>query len=328
VPASRQAGRLMKKLCAGLPNLSAEGRQRPFTFSETTKGRKLSAFHTKNTPLQLSIYFMKRIFLSAIIFLLASIAGYAQPKLGEVACVYITTADLDSSVAVYEKLGFPKTAANTFPVPWAQVSDGSLLIMMRKDTTPYIGLTYYSSEVEKVVEYLEKEGIVFSSKPKDGDPIKRYYFKSPDGFNIMLASNLGGFQQPTGNTLLTMQQSDFMSPDKYPNKQCGAFGEFAHPVANLPASVAFWKKLGFKQSAEMKEPYPHAILSDGLMIIGLHQTKHFDYPAVTYFGLNTENKVQQLKNNGLKNFTEVAGKNNVSLKTWEGQHFFIFSVGM
>jgi hypothetical protein len=271
---------------------------------------------------------MKRIILVAIIFLPITIAANAQSKLGEVACIYITTANLDSSVAVYEKLGFPKIASNIFPVPWAQVSDGSLLIMMRKDATPYIGLTYYSSGVEKVVEQLEKEGVVFASKPKEGDPIKRYYLKSPDSFNIMLAPNLGGFQQPTGNTLLTMQQSDFMSADKYPNKQCGAFGEFAHPVADLAATVAFWKKLGFKSSAEMKKPYPHAILTDGLMIIGLHQTKHFDYPAVTYFGLNTEKKVQQLKDNGLKDFTEVAGKNNVSLKTWEGQHFFIFSLGM
>jgi predicted lactoylglutathione lyase len=255
-------------------------------------------------------------------------SAYSQSKLGEVACVYMTTPDLDSSVAVYEKLGFPKTNSNTFPVPWAQVSDGSLLIMMRKDATPYIGLTYYVTDIEKVAGQLEKDGIVFTSKPKEGDPIKRYYFKSPDGFNIMLASNLGAFQQPTGTTMINMKQEDYASADKYPNKQCGVFGEFAHPVTDINASVAFWKKLGFTVKAEMKEPYAHAILSDGLMIIGLHQTKHFNYPAVSYFGLNTEKRVQQLKEKGLKNFTEVTDKNNVVLTTWEGQHFFIFSLGM
>jgi hypothetical protein len=125
-----------------------------------------------------------------------------------------------------------------------------------------------------------------------------------------------------------MKPTDFNSPDKYPNKQCGAFGEFAHPVTDPAASIAYWKKLGFKVSGEMKEPYPHAILTDGLMIIGLHQTKHFTYPAVTYFGINTEKRIQQLKEKGLQDFTEVAGKNNVMLKTWEGQHWFIFSMGM
>ena len=271
---------------------------------------------------------MRFVFLSIIALLLLSITGNTQSKLGEVACVYVTTPDLDSSVAVYEKLGFPKIASNTFPVPWAQVSDGSLLIMMRKDATPYIGLTYYVATVEKVVEELEKEGIVFVSKPKDGDLIKRYYFKSPDGLNIMLASNLGGFQQPTGITMINMKPADFSDAGKYPNKQCGVFGEFAHPVADINTSVAFWKKLGFKLSAEMKDPYPHAILTDGLMIIGLHQTKHFDYPAVTYFGLNAGKRVQELKDKGLRNFSEVAGKNNVVLKTFEAQHFFIFSLGM
>src|SRR6185436_9819654 len=102
--------------------------------------------------------------------------------LGDVACVYVTTANLDSSVTVYEKLGFPKILSNTVPVPWAQVSDGSLLIMMRKDPTPYIGLTYYVTDIDNTVSQLEKDGIVFSQKPKETDPIKRYYIKTPDGF--------------------------------------------------------------------------------------------------------------------------------------------------
>ncbi len=160
---------------------------------------------------------MKRI-LSAITSLIATIAGFSQAQLGEVACVYVTTTDLDSSMAVYEKLGFQKIASNTFPVPWVQASDGSLLIMMRKDANPYIGLTYYVADIEKIAQELEKDGIVFTQKPKEGDPIKRYYFKSPDDFNIMLASNIGGFQQPQGITLLNMKPEDFQSMDKYPKR--------------------------------------------------------------------------------------------------------------
>ena len=259
-----------------------------------------------------------------VIFLMISVCGFTQSKLGEVACVYVTSPDLDSSISVYEKLGFPKIASNTFPVPWAQASDGSLLIMIRKDDNPYMGLTYYVNDIEKTAEQLEKDGIVFTQKPKEGDPIKRYYFKSPDGFNIMLASNLGAFQQPKGTTMLNMKQADYASADKYPNKQCGVFGEFCHPVTDLNSSIAFWKMIGFEVKYQTIQPYPHAILSDGLMIIGLHQTKNFNYPAVTYFGLDTDKRVDQLKEQGLKNFTEMMGKNNVILKTWEGQHFFLF----
>lgn len=271
---------------------------------------------------------MKKFLSFSISILLLVTISFSQAKLGEVACVYITTADLDSSLAVYEKLGFPKVASNTFPVPWAQASDGSLLIMMRKDPVPYIGLTYYASEIEKVTEQLEKDGIVFTQKPKDGDMIKRYYFKSPDDFTVMLASNLGSFKQPSGVTMIGMNPTDFNAADKYPNKQCGVFGEFCHPVKDLDVSIAWWKKLGYDLKLRESAPYPHAILTDGLMIIGLHQTSHFTYPAITYFGINTASRIQQLKEKGLKNFSVIAGDGNQSLTTWEGQHFFIFSLGM
>ena len=98
---------------------------------------------------------MLRNFFTAFFLLAASFTCFSQIKLGEVACVYVTTTNLDSSVALYEKIGFPKIASNVFPVPWAQVSDGSLLIMMRKDSTQYAGLTYYTTDAEKVVEQLE-----------------------------------------------------------------------------------------------------------------------------------------------------------------------------
>ena len=39
-------------------------------------------------------------------------------------------------------------------------------------------------------------------------------------------------------------------------------------------------------------------------------------------------QIQLLRELGLKNMTEMAGKNNQALLTWEGQHFFIFSLGM
>jgi len=111
------------------------------------------------------IFFMKRLLFISFTFLMLQHAS-AQSKLGDVACVYITTPNLDSSFAVYEKLGFSKTGASDFPVPWMQVSDGSLLIMMRKDATPYIGLTYYVADVDKVAAQLEKDSIIFSQRPK------------------------------------------------------------------------------------------------------------------------------------------------------------------
>lgn len=267
-------------------------------------------------------------FLLAIFISGFSMVSFSQTKLGEVASIYVASTDLDSSIAFYKKIGFPKIASNVMPVPWALVSDGSLLIMMRKDSTKYVGLTYYTKNIENTVAQLEKNGIVFIQKPKEEDLIKRYFFKSPDGLNIMLASNVGLFKQPTGVTMLNMNPIALQSEGTYPNKECGAFGEFCHPVTDLNRSIEYWKKLGFEVKTQTSQPYPWAILSDGLMLIGLHQTKNFSYPAVTYFGLNTEKRVQELKEKGVTGITEFMGKNHVSLKTWEGLQFFLFSTGM
>src|SRR5204862_2524905 len=182
-------------------------------------------------------------FILNLVLLFVCMISFSQSKLGEVACVYVTTPDLDSSVAMYGQLGFPKTASNTFPVPWAQVSDGSLLIMMRKDPVSYIGLTYYVTDIDNVAARLEKEGIEFVQKPKEGDPIKRYYIKTPDGFNIMLASNLGAFSQPAGLTILTMNTEDFQQSDKSKINQFVAFGEFCNPALYLNIQFETWNKL-------------------------------------------------------------------------------------
>ena len=89
----------------------------------------------------------------------------------------------------------------------------------------------------------------------------------------MLASNVGLFKEPTGITMLNMNPIALQSEDKYSNKEVRAFGEFCHPVTVLNSSIGYWKKLGFEVKTQMTQPYPWAILSDGLMLIGLHQTK-------------------------------------------------------
>lgn len=270
---------------------------------------------------------MKKLLFSLVVQGLGVGFSFSQEKLGEVACIYNTSTNLDSTTAIYQRLGFQKVNENSFPSPWAQYSDGSLLIMVRKDNVKYSGLTYYTTNLAAIVNQLEKDGIVFSKKPGEGDPIKRYYFNSPDGLSIMLADNLGGFSQPKGISLLNMNPADFKTAEKYPNKQCGVFGEYCHPVKDLDKSIAFWKKLGFTVKSKMDQPYPHAILSDDLMIIGLHQTSNFDYPAITYFGIQTAERVNLLRKKGLS-FTNMQGAANVVTTGWEGQHFFLFSLGM
>ena len=255
-------------------------------------------------------------------------ATLPKPQLGEISALTINTPDLETSLRYYQKLGFTEIMRSDFPFPWIQVTDEALLIMLKKGDDPYLALTYYSPEAELIAGELEKKGIGFLSKPKETDMVKRFLFQSPDELNISLVGIPGGFRKPSGNTMLTMDQSDYFKPETYTNKTAGMFGELAHPVKDLDASVSFWEKIGFAVLSKFASPYPWAIISDGLSTVGLHQSNHFSYPAITFFAADMKDKIENLKTAGLENFTEKGGPSNIVLTTPEQQHIFLFKMGM
>lgn len=249
-----------------------------------------------------------------------------KPFLGDVTAITMSTPDLDSSFEFYSRLGFRELLRSDFPIPFLQMTDGALLIMLRKDTASYIALTYYVKDLEEKVSALKQDGIEFTVHPLPTDMIKRYVLKTPDGLSVSLVTFVEGFVQPAGPTMLHMPQADYFDPSKYVNKSCGMFGEFAHPVKDLDASIEFWKKLGFKTLSKMTSPYPWAIISDGLAVVGLHQTTHFNYPAITFFAVDMPAKIEALKATGIDSITET-GKGNIVLNSPENQHINLFKLG-
>ncbi len=249
-----------------------------------------------------------------------------KPKLGNVYSITIGTTDLENSLSYYQKLGFKELYRADFPFPWIQITDGALLIMLRKMDEPYIALTYYANDYDKLIADLEQEGIQFKMKPNPSDMVKRALVESPDGMIVSLISFVEGFSQPAGATMLTTAPQDFNNSSKYVNQVCGMFGEFAHPVKDFDASVKFWEKLGFKVLHQTDVPYKWGIISDGLSILGLHQTDTFSKPTITFFASDMKEKIQKLKSEGLENFTDK-GENNTVLITPEDQRINLFKLG-
>ena len=247
--------------------------------------------------------------------------------LGDISAITITSPDLEASFAFYQRLGFKEVMRSDVPFPLIQVSDGALLIMLRKDPTPYLSLTYYVKDLAAVVKDMEQKGVTFSQKPKDKDMIKRYIFQSPDGLNIALVTFVPGMMAPAGCGMLTMPQQDMFDPEKYVNKAVGMYGELAHPVADLDKSLVFWASLGFTFVSRQSMPYPWAIISDGLSVVGLHQTTDFSYPALTFFATDMRSKIDKLKAKGLTNYKEK-GAGNIVLVRPEQQHIILFRMGM
>jgi len=73
----------------------------------------------------------------------------------------------------------------------------------------------------------------------------------------------------------------------------------------------------------MTQPYPLAILSDGLMLIGLHQTKDFNYPLLL-ISVSTRKENRRPESKRADSFKEMIGKSNVILDTWKDSISFCF----
>jgi catechol 2,3-dioxygenase-like lactoylglutathione lyase family enzyme len=249
-------------------------------------------------------------------------------RMANVAAITITSPDLAESLKFYQQLGFREVLRSPFPFTWIQITDGALLIMLRLDSDPYIGLTYYSTKIDSVVPELKDKGLAISETPAPEKGTKRYEMQSPDGHHVTLLTHVHGFTQPAGANLLQMSKQDYMDPDKYENKTCGIFGELAYPVADLDASISFWSKLGLVVISRFTAPHPWAILSDGLAAVGLHQTTDFTQPTITYFAKDMKEKIEKLQSTGIKEIQTAKGQSSVTLSTPEHQRINLFKIGV
>lgn len=205
-------------------------------------------------------------------------------KLGDVAQIAIGVPDIDESAAFYETLGFIKLAEADQPWPWKQYTDGQNLILLNQDGNQYIGLNYFSASAASKVKQMEANGMEFLLKQEVDGRLHMAIFSDSDGLMASLIN-----QDPTGMAL----------PEGEPISHCGKFGEFALGVADHQKASRFWGQYGFEKLYASSEPYPWGIFSDGLVVLGFHQTDEFQGPCMTYFAPDMPERIRKLEKNGL-----------------------------
>ena len=240
-------------------------------------------------------------------------------KLGKVAQINIGVSDLQHSLAFYEKLGYENIEASDDPYPWARLTDGQNLILLNQDGNQYIGLVYFSRDATRRVSNLEKAGIEIVQRREQEGQIMMAIFVGPGGLVVGLINHdPEGMPQPSG----------------HPATKCGTFGEFAVPVDDFQAAMAFWRKLGFTSLYESDDPYPWGIVSDENIVLGLHENMEygdeidFNGPAMTYFAPDMAKRIDRLKEDGFSFEKELKTEsglvNNATLLGPDGELLFLF----
>jgi catechol 2,3-dioxygenase-like lactoylglutathione lyase family enzyme len=219
-------------------------------------------------------------------------------KPGDYVEIRTTVGDIAEAQVFYEKLGFKAVGGDV-------VTDGSINIRLLIDDEPSPSLGYAGSDVAAITTALG-----FDTPPSHDSTS----FTAPDGLNIRLDAQASSVPMPTGTPMSRTAISHL-----------GKFGEFALPVADRDAAIAFWEKLGFEQMYAADEPYPFVIISDGLIVLGLHQTSDFDQPHVTYFAADMAARIARLQADGVVvRFMSEDDKSNAAFTAPGGQRFFLF----
>ncbi len=250
-----------------------------------------------------------------------------KPMLGDVVVINMTTPDFEVSSAFYKRLGFSELMRSDFPFPVMFLSDGAVMILMRKMDHPFIGLTYFVYDLDPVLAELAQRGVETEELAAPSKVMRRIRIVAPDNHNISLVTHLPGIEQPQGNTMLSTPPADCTKPELYTNQAIGMFGEFSHCVKDLELALEFWQKLGFFIMSKNTSPYPWAIIADGMMTVGLHQDKEF-VPRPTFFSSDAREKIAKLKAEGLDNYVNAMGEVNITIATPEKQHVNVFYLGM
>ena len=226
-------------------------------------------------------------------------------KLGNVVQIAIGVPDLEESASFYETLGFAKLAENDTPWPWKQYSDGQNLLLLNQDGNRYIGLNYFSPHIAEIVAAIEARGVTFLSKQQREDGrLQMAIFADDQGLMVGLINH-----DPTG---MKLPSGESMS-------KCGTFGEFSLGVENFQKASHFWQQFGFTETYASSDPYPWGILTDEMIVLGLHQTNEFKGPCLTYFEPDMAARIEELKTAGL------AIDDNGILNGPAGETLFLFS---
>lgn len=245
-------------------------------------------------------------------------------KLGSICQITIGTANVRESYDFYRELGFRKLAEDSEPYPWIKLTDDSIIILLYQNGDNYMGLTYFHQGMGQVVSNLQGRGVKFVQR----GTTENIFITKTDTIVVLVEADTNTMFMAKNKMLLDLPESDFHDASRYPNKWLGIFGEFSHAVDDLQEAIENWQDLGFRVYHQTDSPYPWALMYDGCMIIGLHETKDFEGAALSFFAPDVRNKVEALSALGI-NAIEYTGhggdENNVVIYTPEGQKIFLFS---
>ncbi len=231
-------------------------------------------------------------------------------KLGSYAHFSVSVSSLSESLPFYQKIGFRKLWDNPEPKPWALLTDGRVNIHLFESDFPSPAIHYFARDMGGKIGELQRLGFAAEEQVSKDGSRRQHTFLDPNEMSIMLMHH---------------DDAEMPKPTGPSQSLLGSFGELSISTDTLHPSLEFWQRLDFILTYQSERPYPWALLSDGTLTIGLHQTKIFSDPALTYVSPDVAMRVAVLENDGipLRRLHNEAGLQGAIITAPDGQHFFL-----
>ena len=206
--------------------------------------------------------------------------------LGRFLEISIHTPVIQESLEFYQSLGFVQApVGETWPHPYAVVTDGRLFIGLHGALIRSPALTFVMPQLSGGVERLKTRGVEFDQERLGADVFNQAAFKDPSGHAVNL-----------------LEARTFSPPslDGIVPTTCGYFTEYGIPVRDVAASREFWEPLGFVALDEEAEPFTHTPLTSDLLNLGLYRTRALRQPVLTFEDPDMRERLARLRERGFK----------------------------
>lgn len=198
----------------------------------------------------------------------------------------IHTAVIQKSLEFYESLGFEQASVGeTWPYPYAVVTDGRLFIGLHGAMVRSPSLTFVMPELATGIERLRQHGIRFDQERLGNDVFNQATFTDPSGLAVSLLE-ARTFSPPNVDTTIATT--------------CGYFAEFGIPVRDPAANRAFWEPLGFVALEEELLPFARTSLTSNLLNLGLYRTRALRQPVLTFEDPDMRERLTRLRERGFR----------------------------
>ena len=240
-------------------------------------------------------------------------AERATSILGQHTRLVLSSKDLLQSMAWWTRMGFsPRKLAGERADSAITLTDGQVVVTLVSGSQPSPIIAYRCSNLNRLKEQLDSL-LIGNNVDLQGPSYRELRFRSPSGVHVAVR--------------LVAVEPD-LEPTHEPNPLCGELKEYSIGVASVTQEKQWWADLGFAPTKQATKPYPFVNMADKGCEIGIHQDRDIANVAITYFMPDMEQRIERLKNAGMKPMEEIPSADkriaNAIFQSPDGQLVFLF----